>query len=480
LRINFATANDLISEKLKSFSDRKEFPNGQCRSRLFPLAVSVQRADYRLMKASMPDIPNLAKRRARVANALQLTDEILLVGAGEPVPLPENTDQTYPFRSHTEYFYLTGMDSPGGVIAFDPQDRPGKRWVSFVPDVTEAERTWEGRTQEVGKSLTALEGWLTARRGRPLVNLGERLRGVRSDDALIVRAREQFTHARRAKDTAELRLLRRAANATEKGFSAVREYLRPGVTERALQIELEAAFFRAGADRVGYGTIVASGPNAAVMHFSPSRRKVRRGDFVLIDAGAEVGRYVIDVTRTFVAGEKASPFQRDLLQLVLTVEEAAISRCVPDAEWKTIHLQAATELTAGLVEMNVMRGRPESLVEQGAHTLFFPHGLGHLVGLGVRDASGRFPGRAKDDSAALKNLRMDLPLAAGYVTTVEPGVYFIPAILNDSARRRRYRTCVNWSLADAHIGIGGVRIEDDVLVTNHQPEVLTAGVAKNW
>jgi Xaa-Pro aminopeptidase len=430
------------------------------------------------MKTSVPNSSDIAKRRARVANALHLSDEILLVGAGEPVPLPENTDQTYPFRAHTEYFYLTGIDSPGGVIAFDPKDRPRRRWVSFVPDVTEAERTWEGRTQQIGKSLTALEGWLTPRRGRSVVNLGERLRGVRSDVDLIARAREQFTHARRTKDTAELRLLRCAANATEKGFAAVREYLRPGVTERALQVELEAAFFRAGADGVGYGTIVASGPNAAVMHFSPSRRKVRRGDFVLIDAGAEVGRYVIDVTRTFVAGGKGSRFQRELFELVLTVEEAAISRCLPGAEWKEIHLQAAIELTAGLIDMNLMRGRPESLVEQGAHTLFFPHGLGHLVGLGVRDASGRLPGRAPDESAALKNLRMDLPLATGYVTTVEPGLYFIPDILNDPVRRKRYRQCVNWPLVEKHLGMGGVRIEDNVLITNKEPKILTSGIPK--
>jgi len=426
------------------------------------------------------DSHNIAERRARVAAALQLVDEILLVGAGEPVPLPGGTDQTYPFRAHPEYFYLAGVDSPGGVIGFDPKDHSRDRWVFFVPDVTEAERIWEGRTQQSGRSLSALEPWLTARRGRPVVNLGKRLRGLQSDDELTARAREQFTHARRAKDTSELRLLRHAADATALGFSAVRRYLRPGVTERALQIELEVALYRVGADRIGYETTVASGPNAAVLHFSPSGRKLRHGDFVLIDAGAEVGRYVSDVTRTFVAGGKASPFQRELFELVLAVEEAGIARCVPGAEWKEIHLQAATELTAGLIEMGLMRGTPESLVEQGAHTLFFPHGLGHLVGLGVRDASGRLPGRAKDRTSALKNLRMDLPLAAGYVTTVEPGLYFIPAILNDPERRKRYRTCVNWSLVERHIGIGGIRIEDCVLVTDRQPVVLTAGIAKEW
>src|SRR5205085_2239226 len=443
-------------------------------------AFGSYRSESSTMKPSMLERRNIAERRGRIADALQLIDEILVVGAGERVPLPEGIDQPYPFRAHPEYFYLTGVDSPGGVIAFDPKDRSRERWVFFVPDVTEAERTWEGRTQQTGRSLSALEPWLMARRGRPVVNLGERLRGVRSDDALIARAREQFTHARRVKDMTELRLLRRAANVTARGFSAVRKYLRPGVTERALQIELEAAFYRAGADHTGYGTTVASGPNTAVMHFSPSERKLRRGDFVLIDAGAEVGRYVSDVTRTFVAGGKASTFQRELFELVLAVEEAGISRCVPGAEWKEIHLQAATKLTAGLIDMGLMRGTPESLVEQGAHTLFFPHGLGHLVGLGVRDASGRLPGRAKDHNPALKNLRMDLPLAAGYVTTVEPGLYFIPAILNEPQRRKRYRTCVNWPLVERHLGIGGVRIEDSVLVTDQQPEVLTAGIPKGW
>src|SRR5438876_1341960 len=153
---------------------------------------------------------------------------------------------------------------------------------------------------------------------------------------------------------------------------------------------------------------------------------------------------------------------------------------VPGAEWKDLHLKAAIEMTDGLIELKLMNGNAESLVEQGAHTLFFPHGLGHLCGLGVRDASGRFPGRPKDDSPALKNLRMDLPLAANYVTTVEPGLYFIPAILNDPQRRKRYSRCVNWSLVERHLDSGGVRIEDNVLITDGSPLVLTAAIPKHW
>lgn len=419
----------------------------------------------------------LAARRARIADALELGDALLLVGAGEPVPLPEGTDQTYPFRSHAEYFYLAARECPGGVIAFDPHEGPRGGWVSFVPDVTEGERVWEGREQLPGNPISTLEPWLAQRRHRAIAMLGAPLRGVHADDALTAKIREQFTHARRPKDAAEIAVLRRSAAATKAGYDQLRDHLRPGVTERALQIELEAGFFRAGATRTGYNTIVGAGANSAVLHFEPTARTAQAGDFVLVDAGAEIDRYVTDVTRTYVVGEP-SAFQRDLHQIVLAVEERSIARCVAGAEWTQLHLAAAVELVAGLVDLGVMRGSPESLVEQEAHTLFFPHGLGHMVGLGVRDASGRLPGRAKAARPSLQTLRMDLPLAPGYVVTVEPGLYFIPALLNDPKRRARFHDAVNWSLVEQHLALGGVRIEDNVLVTDGAPDVLTAGISR--
>lgn len=423
-------------------------------------------------------MPNLLPdRRARVAAALNLGDALLLVGAGEPVPLPEGTDQNYPFRAHADYYYLTAEECPGGVVAFDPRNGVRDGWVSFVPEVTEGERVWEGRAQPAGTPMGELAGWLATRRHRPIVQLGARLPGLRSDEARTVKARELFLHARRPKDEGELALLRRAATATAAGYARVPSLLRPGVTERALRVELEAEFFRAGATRTGYSSIVGTGPHAAILHFEPGPRAAQDGEFVLIDAGAEVDRYVCDVTRTFVVG-KPTAFQRDLYQIVLAAEEHALARCVPGAEWRDVHLAAALELTAGLVAMGVMRGTAESLVEQEAHTLFFPHGLGHLVGLGVRDGSGQLPGRAKSSRASFATLRVDLPLESGYVITVEPGLYFIPALLNDRARRDRFRDCVNWTLAEQHLHIGGVRIEDNVVVRPGAPENLTAGIPK--
>src|SRR5687768_2258523 len=387
----------------------------------------------------------LDHRRARIAAALPLDDAILVIGAGEPIPLPEGSDQTYPFRSHAEYFYLTGVECAKGVVAFDPREGKRDGWISFVPEITESERVWEGRRQLDGHSLAELSSWLARRRERPVAALGARLAEITSDPGLSSRVGEAFTHARRVKVAAEIELIRAAAGATSTGFAALREQLRAGVRERALQIELEAAFFRAGGTRTGYSTIVGSGPNSAVLHVAPSSRLVQAGEFVLVDAGAEIDRYTADVTRTYIAG-KPTPFQRDLFQVVLAAQERAITRCVAGAEWRDIHLAAAVDLVDGLVALDVMHGTPETLVEQEAHTLFYPHGLGHMVGLGVRDASGLLPGRKKDPRPSLRSLRMDLPLVPGYVVTVEPGLYFIPPLLNDPARRQRYRDAVNRSL----------------------------------
>lgn len=422
---------------------------------------------------------DFSARRARIARALPLQDELVLVGSGQPVPKPELSDQQLPFHPHQEYYYLTGLgDVVGGVVAYDPRGGPEGGWVSFVPEVTEAERVWEGREQLPGEPLPRLAAWLDARRGRRLAVLGAPVAGVTADPALTAELREVYKHARRAKEPGEIELMRRGAAATAAGYSAVQPFLIPGVSERRMQIELEAGFFRGGATKTGYDSIVGVGAQSGVLHGTPSLQRVaREGDFILIDAGGELDRYVIDVTRTYVAG-RPTAFQRDLHQAVLEAEQRACARCRPGAEWKEIHFGAAADMVGSLVAMGIMQGNPQSLVEQEAHTLFFPHGVGHMLGLGVRDASGLEPGRTKDPRPSLRTLRMDLILRPGYIVTVEPGLYFIPAILNDPARRRQYRDCVNWAQVDGLLHLGGVRIEDNMLITDGEPENLTSAIPK--
>ncbi|TMQ60144.1 MAG: aminopeptidase P family protein [Candidatus Eisenbacteria bacterium] len=416
----------------------------------------------------------LARRRERVRSAWALTDEIVLVGAGEPISIPGGADQTYPFASHAEFFWLTDVECPGGVIAFDPLSG----WTDFAPAVTESERVWEGKRDTPGTPLPELAGWLAARRGRECVTLGVPLPGMPPAAPRAAELRAALDHARRPKDAVELERMRRAAAATAAGFAVAERLIRPGVSEREIQIELEAEFFRRGGDGAAYGTIVGAGSNSGVLHFKPTARTIGNGDVVLIDAGAEVRRYASDVTRTWQAPGGDPGLFRDLYRVVLEVEERAVRRCKPGTEWRDVHLQAALELTAGLVELDILRGEPAALVERDAHALFFPHGIGHLVGLGVRDASGYLPGRVRSDRPGLKNLRTDLPLEPGYVITVEPGLYFIPPLLNDAARRAQHRDAVNWSRVDKLLEFGGIRIEDDVHVTDGPPEVLTAAVPK--
>jgi Xaa-Pro aminopeptidase len=422
------------------------------------------------------------ERRARLSRTLNLTDEILIVGAGHSLPKPEISDQLLPFIAHQEYFYLTGINNAaGGIVVFDPRDQNGGRgdpgWVSFVPKITEADQVWEGRTQLPGPLIENFGGWFAAREGRRVVMLGAPIVGINADARRTAEVRDVLTHARRFKDSSEIDLMRHCAYKTAAGYAAIVPMLRAGFTERRIQVEIEAEYFRRGANATGYDTIVGSGPNSAIFHAPPSQRAFKEGDFILIDSGAEVDRYVIDVTRTYVVG-KPDAFQRDLYQNVLNAQTRAIQRCQPGAEWKDIHFATALDLVHGLVSMGVMRGNPDSLVEQDAYTLFFPHGVGHMVGLGVRDASGLEPGRIKDSRPCLAHLRMDLILRSSYIVTVEPGIYFIPALLNNPQNREFFHDCVNWPLVEKHLHIGGVRLEDTVLVNHGTPENLTRIIPK--
>jgi Xaa-Pro aminopeptidase len=415
----------------------------------------------------------LERRRAAAAAAWALSDEVVVVGAGELIGLPGRLDPTYPFMAHAEYFYLTDRNLPGGVLAFDPHEG----WVDFVAPITEADRLWSGAPAEDPDGPTAdeLGAWLEARAGRPTAVLGSEVPGVRSDEELTERLHFALNAVRRPKDEIELDRLRVANRTSVAAYAAAVPMMRAGVTERRVQIEFEAAAYRAGSDRMAYDSIVGGGPNSAVLHFAPTDRAFRDGELVLIDAGGEYRGYASDVTRTYPVGGRLDPEQAELHALVRTAEMSCIERCAPGVEWRDIHLHGSLVLAEGLVSFGLLRGSPDSLVESGAVALFFPHGIGHLVGLGVRDTGGVIAER-KDDPPPFPNLRINLPLATGFVVTVEPGIYFVPAILSDSARRDRHRDEVDWDRVDRMLGFGGIRIEDNVLITADGHEVLTTEV----
>jgi Xaa-Pro aminopeptidase len=414
----------------------------------------------------------LERRRQAAAEAWNLGDEVVLVGGGERIPIPGRGDTTYPFRAHSEYFYLTDRERPGGVLAFDPKDG----WVDFVAPVTRDERLWEGGVSDEGGTvaISELPRWLDERRGRRTACLGTPVPAA-ADDELAEDLRFALNELRRPKDALELERIRAAERATSAGFAAIVPLLEAGRTERELQIELEAELFRGGADALAFDTIVGGGPNAAVLHFAPTARPVEDGELVLIDAGGEVRGYASDITRTYAVGGRFSPEQAELHAIVRAANVAATDRCVVGSEWRDVHRAAALVIAEGLAGLGLLHGDAETLVDRGAQSVFFPHGIGHMVGLGIRDAGGVVRGR-KPVPDEFPRLRVDLPLRSGYVMTVEPGIYFVPALLHDREFRERHRDAVDWERAEAIAPLGGIRIEDDVLVTTDGPDVLTADV----
>jgi Xaa-Pro aminopeptidase len=415
----------------------------------------------------------LERRRRAAAEQWQLGDQLVLIAAGDRIPVPGRGDRTYPFRAHSEYLYLTDRERPSGVLAFDPHEG----WVDFVVPVTRDERLWEGAAaaQPEGVPVAELAAWLEQRKGRPVACLGAPLPDVASAAQLEADLRYGLNHVRRQKDAVELVRMRAAEQATRAGFAQVAPLIEPGRSERELQIELEAAFFRGGADFLAFDTIVGGGPNSAVLHFPPTSRRLAEGELVLIDAGAEYRGYASDITRTYPASGRFTPEQQELYAIVEAAGVRATERCTTGTEWRDVHRTAALVIAEGLVDFGLLRGDPESLVERGAQALFFPHGVGHMVGLGIRDAGEVLRGREQREDE-FPRLRIDLPIMPGHVFTVEPGIYFVPALLEDAELRNRLGDAVDWERAEAMLGFGGIRIENNVLITDEGYEVLTADV----
>ncbi len=422
----------------------------------------------------------LARRRAALSDAWQDRGEVVLVGAGDLIFRPGRDDAAYRFEAHSEYLYLTDRNLPGGVLAFDPDEG----WIDFQTQITLDDRLWSGAPADDidGPTTGQLADWLAARASKTVAWLGSR--PARShgqplkhaDLKLTQELRFDLATVRRPKDAIELARMRAAQQFTKAAFAAAVPLIQAGVSERELQIELEAAAFRAGAEGMAYDTIIGSGTNSGVLHFAPSRRRFGADELVLIDAGAQHLGYASDITRTYPVGGSFSGLQQELHAVVHRAEQLAIANCGPGIEWRDVHLLAALSIADGLAELGILRGAPEDLVTAGAVWLFFPHGIGHLLGLGVRDAGGTPLRERRDDPSPYANLRIDLPLEPGYVVTVEPGVYFVPAILGDPQLRDRFGDAVNWELAERLLGFGGIRIEDNLLITEDGHEVLTADV----
>ena len=228
-----------------------------------------------------------------------------------------------------------------------------------------------------------------------------------------------------------------------------------------------------------YRSIVTT--HGEVLHHDRYGNSVLPGDLILADVGAEApSGWASDITRTWPASGQFSPPQRDLYNAVLHAHDACIAAIKPGVEYRNIHRLGCQVLTQGLVDLGILKGSVEDLVDQDIHALFFPHGIGHLLGLDVHDMedlgdlAGYAPQRQRSDRFGWCYLRLDRPLVNGMVVTIEPGFYQVPSILNPARSQPWYQDWINWDQLDRFATVRGIRIEDDVYVTSTGAEVLSA------
>lgn len=281
-------------------------------------------------------------------------------------------------------------------------------------------------------------------------------------------------------DESAIAQIRQAAEVSMQAHQAGMKATQPGKTEAEIRAAMEGVII-AHNQTCAYGSIVTV--HGEVLHNEDYSHPLQAGDLVLADVGAEsIGGWASDITRTWPVKGQFSSTQRTIYELVLSAHDACIEAVAPGVEYKDIHWQAATVMTEGLVDLGILKGNVSDLLAKDAHALFFPHGVGHLLGLDVHDMedlgdlAGYAPGRQRSERFGLGNLRLDRALQTGMTVTIEPGFYQVPTILNHRQTREQYSDMINWERLAQFADVRGIRIEDDVLVTSQGAEILTASV----
>ncbi|MEY4759579.1 MAG: hypothetical protein RLZZ268_1077 [Cyanobacteriota bacterium] len=415
-----------------------------------------------------------------------------LGGAAAVIPaaalVVHHADCEWPFRQNSDFWYLTGFDEPEAVALFLPHRSEGERFVLFVQPREASAEVWNGfrwgcegavaafgadlahprseLEQRLPEYLKGAEG-IAFRVGKhpkvePLVLAawaGQLDRAPRSGSAALgLVAPCPLLHALRLrKGPEELERMREAARISAEAHELARQVVRPGLLERQVQAVIEQHFLEQGARGPAYGTIVAGGDNACVLHYTANSAPLNDGDLLLIDAGCSLSDYYNgDITRTFPVNGRFSGEQRALYELVLAAQEAAVASVAPGFTAEGVHDTALRVLVAGLLDLGLLVGSVEGVIEQGAYRHLYMHRTGHWLGLDVHDVG------------AYRLGEHHVELEPGMVLTVEPGLYVSDRLPVPEGQPE---------IGECWKGIG-IRIEDDVAVTDHGHENLTAAALK--
>ena len=392
-----------------------------------------------------------------------------------------NRDVYYPFRPDSDFYYLTGFPEPEAVLVLVP-DRPQGECILFCRERDDEAETWHGRRAGL-EGACELYG---ADDAFPITDLDDILPGLienkeriyftmgryaEFDQRLVswlnrvtskgnagIHAPDQFVslghvvhEMRLFKSSQELKAMRRAASIAAAAHRRAMVSCKAGMREYQVEAEILHSFLQQGARSPAYPSIVGGGANSCILHYTENSDVLKDGDLLLIDAGAEYDSYASDITRTFPVSGEYTPEQRQVYEIVLEAQLAAIAEVRPGNTWNEPHEAAIEVITRGLIDLGILKGRLRKLIDEEAYKPYYMHKTGHWLGMDVHDVG---------DYKVHDEWRVFEP---GMVTTVEPGLY-LAASLKDLAKQW-------WNI--------GVRIEDDVLVTETGHEILTIEAPKS-
>jgi len=434
----------------------------------------------------------LRERRRRLSRAVE-DRPVLLVG--HSAQSRNFLANERPFRQDSTFLYFMGISRPGVAALIEA----GGETTLFLPEVNPRDALWVGavpgaeawRRQagadhcldiadlQVGPYLTLplCEPQANARAARLS---GQELDPTRPGETGSARLRSAVIEQRMTRDESEVAEQRAAIRVTALAHRAAMQATRPGVRDTAIDALIGGVFALHGMEPA-YPSIVTV--RGEILHGHARGDELGADQLLLVDAGAESrAGYAADITRTWPVDGRFDARQEAIYSAVLAANRAATAVLSPGVLYSEVHIAAARSLCAGLVDLGLLRGEVDGLVEQGAHAAFFPHGVGHLLGLDVHDMEllgdevGYEPGAARSSQFGLSFLRLQRAMREGVVVTVEPGIYFVPEVLGDSELRTGLGDSVNWQKAESWLGFGGVRIEDDVLVTSDGHESLSSAI----
>ena len=458
--------------------------------------VDLPTTAYRFPPVFSPD--TYAARRAALARTVGSGLVVILGHDDAPMNYPANV---YPFRQDGSFLYYGGHDAPGLALAVDAETG---RTTLYGHDPTLDDVVWEGpapslaeRAERVGADAHAAPAALAeavaqaraagrvvhtlpANRASGRERLVEIAGDIRPSEVLVAAVVAQ----RLVKTVAEIAEMEASLGLAAEVHALAMRGAQPGQTERGLTAAIEAHLASAGS-YPSYPVILTR--RGEVLHGHPTGAVLEAGDLLLVDAGAvSVGtRYASDLTRTMPVGGHFTSRQRALYDVVLAAQLAAVEAMQPGVPFRDVHAVAARTITVGLAGLGLMRGDPDEAVAAGAHALFFVHGLGHAIGLDVHDmeglgedAVGYGEGFLRSTQFGTRFLRFARPLREGYVMTVEPGVYLVDALIDAWSADGRLAEFVDYAEVERWRGTGGIRIEDNVLVTESGHRVLGPSVPK--